>query len=100
MSKAYVIVHQTPTNPERMRAEYGSKVESTFEGFGGRFLVRGGEISYQEGESLGEKTVVVEFPDRDKALAWKNSEQYQSIRPGRTENSIGTFIIIDGVSQE
>ena len=97
MPKAYVITHRTLTNPDRFIKGYGSKVEATLKEFGGKFLVRGGEISYQEGESIGDFTAVVEFPSRTAALAWKSSSPYQAILKGRTENSTGVFIIIDGV---
>ena len=53
MPKAYVIGHVTLTNAEKFMADYGSKVEDTIKAFGGKFLARGGEVSYQEGEPLG-----------------------------------------------
>jgi len=78
-------------------ADYGSKGEATVNAFGGRFLVRGGEVSYQEGEVLGDINVVIEFPDRAAAISWEESEQYQAILPGRTDNSVGNVVIVDGV---
>ena len=99
MTKAYLMLHITLTNPDRFMSEYVSKVGEVVEAFGGKYLVRGGEISYQEGESLGDTTVVIEFPSRDAALAWESSEQYQAIIKGRTENSTGPVIIIDGVPE-
>ena len=98
MTKAYVIFHGTLTNPDRFMADYGSKVSATIEAFGGKYLVRIGEITYQEGKELGDINVVIEFPDMNAALSWKNSDQYQAIVRGRTENSQGTLMIIDGVS--
>ena len=97
MSKAYVIGHVTLTNPEKFMADYGSIVEDTIKAFGGQFLARGGEVSYQEGEPLGEIHVIVEFPDRAAAIAWEESEQYQAILAGRTDNSVGGILIMDGV---
>ena len=97
MPKAYVIGHVTLTTPEKFMADYGSKVEDTITAFGGKFLARGGEVSYQEGEPLGEIHVIVEFPDRAAAIAWEKSEQYQDILAGRTDNSVGGILIMDGV---
>ena len=99
MTKAYVIAHLTLTNPDRFMSEYMSKVGAVVEAFGGKYLVRGSDISYQEGESLGDRTVVIEFPSRDAAHAWGSSEQYQAIAKARTENSTGPVIIIDGVPE-
>ena len=97
MPKAYAIGHVTLTNAEKFMADYGSKVEATIKAFGGQFLARGGEVFYQEGEPLGEINVIVEFPDRAAAIAWEESEQYQTILPGRTDNSVGGILIMDGV---
>ena len=97
MPRAYAIGHVTLTNAEKFMADYGSKVEATIKAFGGQFLARGGEVFYQEGEPLGEINVIVEFPDRAAAIAWEESEQYQAILPGRTDNSVGGILIMDGV---
>ena len=96
MPKAYAIGHVTLTNAEKFMADYGSKVEATIKAFGGQFLARGGEVFYQEGEPLGEINVIVEFPDKAAAIAWEESEQYQAILPGRTDNSVGGILIMDG----
>ena len=98
MPKAYAIAHVTLINSEKFIEQYGSKVEDTFKTFGGELLVRGGNISYIEGEKLGDLDVVVEFPDRASALAWERSSEYQAILPGRTKNATTNFIIIDGVA--
>ena len=98
MTKAYAIAHVTMINLEKFTEQYGSKVEETFKAFGGVFLVRGGNISHTEGEQLGDLNVVVEFPDTASALAWNNSDEYQAILTGRTQNALTNFIIIDGVA--
>ena len=97
MPKAYDIAHLTLTKTEKFVAEYGSKVEETIKAFGGQFLARGGEVSYIEGAKLGDIDAIIEFPDRDSAIAWEESEQYQAIVSGRTDNTTGYFIIVDGV---
>ena len=97
MPKAYAIGHVTLTNAEKFMADYGSKVEATIKAFGGQSLARGGEVFYQEGEPLGEINVIVEFPDKAAAIAWEESEQYQAILAGRTDNSDGSILIMDGV---
>ena len=98
MPKAYAIAHVTMINLEKFTEQYGSKVEETIKAFGGMFLVRGGDISYTEGEKLGDLNVVVEFPDITSALAWNNSDEYKAILTGRTQNAKTNFIIIDGVA--
>ena len=87
----------TLTDAEKFAAEYGSKIEATINAFGGKFLVRGGKVPYQKGQSLGDINVTIEFPDRAAAISWEESEQYQAILPGRTNNSVGNAVIVDGV---
>lgn len=42
-------------------------------------------------------TVVIEFPDANSAMAWKTSDAYQAILPGRLDNSEGPLVICEGV---
>ena len=58
MQKTYAIAHVTFTNREAFMSDYASKVGGTVAAFGGRYLVRAGEVSYSEGESLGDISVV------------------------------------------
>ena len=97
MQKTYAIAHVTFTNREAFMSDYASKVGGTVAAFGGRYLVRAGEVSYSEGESLGDISVVIEFPDRESAHAWNDSKEYRDIVPIRHQNSVTNFIIIDGV---
>ena len=97
MQKTYAIAHVTFTNREAFMSAYASKVGDTVAAFGGRYLVRAGEVSYSEGQSLGDISVVIEFPDRESAHAWNNSKAYRDIVPIRHQTSVTNFIIIDGV---
>ena len=97
MQKTYAIAHVTFTNREAFMSDYASKVGGTVAAFGGRDLVRAGEVSYSEGESVGDISVVIEFPDRESAHAWNNSKEYRDIVPIRHQNSVTNFINIDGV---
>ena len=100
MPKAYVIAHVKFTDSERFMAEYASKVGVTVGSFGGQFLVRGGEVSYQDGEPLGEDiNVIIEFPDRAAALSWQSSSEYQEILPARKAHANVNFMIVDGLPE-
>ena len=99
MPKAYVIAHVTFTNQEAFMSDYASKVGETVAASGGRFLVRGGEVSHTEGDELGDISVIIEFRDRESAHAWKNSEQYRAIVPARDQNANIDFMIVDGVPE-
>ena len=47
-----------------------------FQEFGGRFVVRGGKLTVNEGQSRS-RNVVIEFPDYETALACYHSPEYR-----------------------
>jgi uncharacterized protein (DUF1330 family) len=59
-------------------------------------VVHGGKVELLEGTIPG-TLVVIEFPDRSRAEEWYASPAYQQILPLRTENSLSTTFLIDGV---
>ncbi len=96
MTKAYVIAHPRVKDMDTFKNEYASKVDATIEPFGGKFLVRTPEVLAHEGER-GTLAVVIEFPSKEKAMGWYNSEDHQKIvghrRSNTEENS--TFVICE-----
>ena len=95
MSKTYLVGQITVTNPEAY-AVYASQVPQTIAAFGGKYLVRGGHATQLEGQAQGERNVVIEFPSREIAEAWYNSDAYQTIIGHRTNNSTGALALVDG----
>ena len=84
MVKAYLIGQISVTNPEGYGL-YASKVPQTIADAGGRYVVRGGHATQVEGQSLGDRNVVIEFPSRDAAQAWYDGPAYQAILVEPTE---------------
>jgi len=97
MTKAYVIAHPKVTDMEKFGSDFASKVEATITPFEGKFLVRTPEVLHQEGEK-GNFTVIIEFPDKEKAMGWFNSEAHQKIVDHRRKNTdpSTTFVIVEG----
>ena len=96
MPKAYLVAMITINDMEGM-GSYMANVPQTVADHGGRFLVRHmGEKLHAEGDP-NPVTVVIEFPDADAAMAWKTSDAYQAILPGRVDNSEGPFVVCEGV---
>ena len=58
--KAYVIASET-VNDEATFARYRAEVPGTVEPFGGKFIVRGGDISVLEGAWPHPRLVVIEY---------------------------------------
>ena len=85
MPKAYVIGQITVTNPEGY-AYYASRVPATI----------GGHSTQLEGQSLGNRHVILEFPSSAAAEAWYNGDAYQTILAHRTQNSTGSLVLVDG----
>jgi len=77
--------------------EYVGKVVPTVKKFGGEYIVRAGEYKVMEGEWENPRTVVIKFPNYEKALEWYDSKEYKPIKPIRLKNSVGNMIIIKGV---
>ena len=78
MTKAYLVAMPTIKDNDMFAKEYASKVADTLKPFDGKFLVRTPEKLVKEGEETT-LTVVIEFPNKEKALGWYNSEAHQNI---------------------
>lgn len=65
--------------------------------FGGRFLVRGGQMSKMEGESRT-RCAVIEFDSYEQALACYNSEDYKAARAIRQAHSDADLIVVEGAA--
>jgi uncharacterized protein (DUF1330 family) len=77
--------------------EYLERIDATLAPYGGRFIVHGARPGMLEGTADPGTMVVIEFPDRRHAEDWYASPAYQQILPLRTENSVSTVFIVDGV---
>ena len=93
--KAYVIAAET-TKDEVVYATYRKEVPATIAAFGGKFVVRGGQLTTLEGEWPYPRLVIIEFPSRGAAEGWYRSPEYQKIMPLRLNRTVGNLIIVDG----
>ena len=88
---AYVSVHATVNDPEKQQ-EYGAAAGPIVEAHGGKIVCRGpAEILH--GESAHQIMVVLEFPDKQSAIDWYNSADYQAIIPTRDAAMDSVFIL-------
>jgi Domain of unknown function (DUF1330) len=65
---AFYISEFEVTDPEGLKP-YSARVASTFEPFGGRYIVRGGTIAPLEGEAPKGRIVIIAFESIEKAQA-------------------------------
>ena len=74
--KGYVVcVYKSISNEEKLR-EYAVKAKAAVEKYKGKFLVRGGNSTINEGKK-SPRTVVIEFTSYEEANSFYNSKEYQ-----------------------
>jgi uncharacterized protein (DUF1330 family) len=93
---AFVIANVTIADPVRYE-DYKRMVPATLAPFGGRFIVRGGQVEALEGDWRPSRLVLLEFPSVERARAWWNSPEYAEARALRQATSTGTLLILEGV---
>ena len=93
---AYIIATIEVTDPEQFEV-YRGQVPATIEKHGGRYLVRGGEVSVVEGDQPERRTVVLEFDSLEKAKGWYYSDDYAGPKALRIASTISNVMIVDGV---
>ena len=93
---AYFLCTMTVNDPETYR-KYTALTPATLERHGGRFLTRGDAVETVEGGPVfDERMVILEFPDRETALAWYHDADYQSASAFRRLASTGRMILQAG----
>jgi len=92
---AYLIADIQVTNPAAYD-QYRPLAAASIARFGGRFVVRGGEVDLLEGGPEPERVVVIEFPDADTARRWHRSEEYQNALKIRQSASRGRVFLVEG----
>lgn len=93
---AYLVAHLEVHDPDGFAA-YRAAVPAIIERFGGRYLIRGGEVEMLEGGWDRPRLVVIAFPDRAAVRRFYDSPEYQEILPLRTRAASGSVAIVEGV---
>ena len=79
-------------------SDYLSKVPKIISKYNGEYLVRGGKISHHEGNWKPKRMVVVKFPNRERALAFYDSEEYKKFKAIRNKVAESNLIFVDGLN--
>jgi uncharacterized protein (DUF1330 family) len=94
---AYVVVHITV----RGKAEYErykGPAAAAVAAYGGRYLVRGGNVQVLEGSWLPPRFVILEFPTAEAARAWWASSEYAPAKALRQRVADTNMILVEGTS--
>ncbi|WP_298846212.1 DUF1330 domain-containing protein [uncultured Ruegeria sp.] len=94
MAKGYWVAHVDVNDMETYKHYIAANAEP-FAAYGARFLTRGGERVVKDGAARA-RTVVIEFPRYEDALACYESEAYQNAKALRDPVSMGDLVIIRG----
>ncbi|MCZ0737973.1 DUF1330 domain-containing protein [Phreatobacter sp. AB_2022a] len=90
----FIVSRVDIAEPERM-TEYMRAAPATVEAFGGRYVVRTGNIQVIEGTATCDRMVVLEFPTREQALGWYHSELYRPLRDLRWQVAKASILLLD-----
>ena len=93
---AYVIVQAEIHDWDKFRI-YLNESPRIIAQYGGKYVVRGGAMAILEGDSRGQRIVIIEFPSLEKAKEWYSSEEYRRVRQLREGAATGSLIALEGV---
>ncbi len=94
--KCYAIAEMDITDPSWIR-EYVAQVTAMVERRGGRYLARTGQIEKLEGERTQlQVSVLIEWPSREVAHEFYESDEYRPYREARREGARNEFVLVAG----
>jgi len=94
---AYIVVEVDVKDPERY-ADYRTMVPASLAVYGGKFLIRGGQVENLEGDWEPQRFVMIQFESVDQAKRWWDSEEYRQARNLRQATSDTRMIVVEGYS--
>lgn len=93
---AYFIIDVKVHNPEGMKP-YSEKVAETYKPFGGKLMVYREQAEQVEGKAPEGLIVILQFESIEKAKAWHDSPEYQSILKYREAASESNAFLVEGL---
>ena len=93
--KGYVIAEITVTDSEVYKS-YAAAVGPLVARFGGKYVVRGGQIIAVEGYPPIGRFVVIEFDSLAAARSFEDSPEYQAIAPLRRKSTRSRVFLVEG----
>ena len=93
---AYVIADVNVTNPELFK-KYSEQVPATVEQYGGKYLIRGGEVEKAEGDWGPTRVVVIEFENMSMLKKWYSSHEYSGPLRIRQQSADTNVLFLEGI---
>ena len=95
---AYIVVEVDVKDPEGF-ADYRAMVPASLEGYGGKYLVRGGAVESLEGAWEPSRLVVIAFDSAEQAKRWWDSDEYREARNLRQATADTKMIVVEGYDE-
>ncbi len=87
-ARGYVYVEIEVKDSDNYREHYMSRSTPAVQKYGGRFLVRGGEVAAMSGDVGDRRIVILEFDSFDRAVAFYNSPEYKEAMVHRDKYAV------------
>jgi uncharacterized protein (DUF1330 family) len=94
----YVVSDVSVRNAQAVQV-YRTRAADSIAKYGGKYLVRGGEVQALEGTWIPRMLIIVEFPSREQATIWYGSPEYASALEVRDIALSRSLILVDGISE-
>ncbi len=93
----YLVLNIAVKDPKKFE-EYRQKAAPLIEKFGGRYLIRGGDMRRLEGNPQLNRLVVLEFPTVEAAQRFYDSAEYQPLLKLRLASTRSDTVLVQGYS--
>ena len=94
---AHYIIAQIDIQDREKYAQYEAGFMDVFTSYKGKLLSVDENVSLLEGQWPATRTVLIEFPSKEEALAWYESQEYQSLAKHRFGASSADIVIVSGI---
>ena len=93
----FYIIARIDIHDRARYADYEAGFMDIFSQYAGKLLAVDEAGETLEGEWACTRTVLIEFPSRDDALAWYHSDDYQALAQHRFTASTGNIVLLPGL---
>ena len=94
---AHYIIAQIDIQDREKYAQYEAGFMDVFTSYKGKLLSVDENVSLLERKWPATRTVLIEFPSKEEALAWYESQEYQSLAKHRFAASSADIVIVSGI---
>jgi uncharacterized protein (DUF1330 family) len=93
---AYVIANIDVKDPEGY-AGYSKLARPAIEKYGGKAVVRNGQVDVKEGAWVIKRLVILQFDSMEQARTFYDSAEYKAARAVREKYSSADFLLVEGI---